>query len=147
MFGSTIDVGGPRFWVFFLAALVLIMPLRHAGLRWWAIAAVDLGFIAALAGVRAALLAFGLCGVVYLGSRATERPALRRATPWAMGLAGALLFFWHKTALGPAPFKQALAAVGFSYVTLRSIELMRAVNEGAQPSPSFVRTIAYLMPF
>lgn len=147
MFESSVDLGTPLFWAFLVVALVLIMPLRHAGLRWWTIAAVNVGFVAALVGARGAALALVLCGVIYLGCRALGRGALRVPAIWGVGLASAALFLCHKTSFGPAPLKQVLGAIGFSYVALRTVELTRAVYEGAQPAPNLPKTIAYLLPF
>jgi len=147
MFESSVDLGTPLFCAFLVLALALVMPLRDARLRWWTIAAVDVGFVAALVGARGAALAVALCGVVYLACRAMQRPALRRPAVWIVGLASALLFLLHKTLLGPASLKQVLAAIGFSYVALRTIELTRAVYEGAHPAPKLAKVIAYLIPF
>lgn len=68
-----------------------------------------------------------------------------------IGVFGLILFFVHKrprlfseeaTMLNPV-----LAVVGFSYVALRLVELVRAVYEEREPAPDFVTLYNYLVPF
>lgn len=147
MFSSFVDLGAPLFWCFLAVAVILIVPLTHARVRWLVVAGLDLGFVAALIGARGAALSVALCGVVHIGARAAERPSLRRASVLVVGISMGALFVMHKTQLGPSRVTQVLAAVGFSYVALRTLELLRAVYEGTQPAPSFSKLVAYLLPF
>src|SRR6185503_19754607 len=42
---------------------------------------------------------------------------------------------------------QILAVVGYSYVALRMVEVLRAVFDGRHPAPGFVSLVNYLLPF
>src|SRR5487761_627378 len=45
------------------------------------------------------------------------------------------------------PLKTVLVAIGFSYVALRLVEVLRLVHEGRHPAPDLPSTINYLLPF
>lgn len=45
------------------------------------------------------------------------------------------------------PLKSILVAIGFSYVALRLVEVLRLTYEGAQPAPDLLSAINYLLPF
>ncbi|MGH7194461.1 MAG: hypothetical protein ACREJM_13155, partial [Candidatus Saccharimonadales bacterium] len=45
------------------------------------------------------------------------------------------------------PLKATLAAIGFSYVALRCVEVLRLTHEGRHPAPDLPSTINYLLPF
>lgn len=45
------------------------------------------------------------------------------------------------------PLKAMLAAIGFSYVALRCVEVLRLTHEGRHPAPDLPSTINYLLPF
>src|SRR5262249_5725471 len=69
-----------------------------------------------------------------------------------IGAATLGLFIIHKfpvlTSVGPAErVKIILTAIGFSYVALRIVEILRAVCEGRHAPPALPATINYLYPF
>ena len=45
------------------------------------------------------------------------------------------------------PLKLVLGAIGFSYVALRLVEVLRLTHEGHHPAPDLPSTINYLLPF
>lgn len=45
------------------------------------------------------------------------------------------------------PLRMLLVAIGFSYVTLRLVEVLRLTHEGRHPAPDLPSTINYLLPF
>jgi D-alanyl-lipoteichoic acid acyltransferase DltB (MBOAT superfamily) len=45
------------------------------------------------------------------------------------------------------PLKAVLVALGFSYVALRMVEVLRLTYEGGRPAPDLPSTINYLLPF
>ncbi|HVA50696.1 MAG TPA: MBOAT family O-acyltransferase [Pirellulales bacterium] len=45
------------------------------------------------------------------------------------------------------PLKSVLLAIGFSYVALRLVEVLRLTHEGRHPAPDLPSTVNYLLPF
>lgn len=45
------------------------------------------------------------------------------------------------------PLKAMLGAIGFSYVALRLVEVLRLTHEGRHPAPDLPSTVNYLLPF
>jgi membrane protein involved in D-alanine export len=162
MSDSVVDLYKINFWVVLAAGLVLLVPLRAPRLRKWVLALLNVGFLAML---LQASLGFVLLGVVliYLAVQTVSRA---RWGGLVLGLAIASvlgLFLIHKLPglvpqlVGKLPYSlqrpgfdqinPILAAVGFSYVTLRAIDLFATVRErpGLTPDPASV--INYLLPF
>jgi D-alanyl-lipoteichoic acid acyltransferase DltB (MBOAT superfamily) len=147
MLASSLDLGAPLFWCFAGAAVLLIGPITQARLRWLAIAALDLAFIALLVGPRPAALAIGFAVAVHVAGQLAGRGLRPTALFCAAGVL--LLFLVHKLRpLAPAnDLARMLVAVGYSYVALRSLELLRCAWEGTHAPPDLARTVAYLFPF
>ncbi len=144
------DLFNVQFWWIVVLAMILLVPLRHAGLRRWAFAAINLLMIvlmlksqvvAVLALVAAGWLVLRIGGG-RMGTMATT----------AVGLAAMGLFLVHKrpdlvASTGVERIEPVLGAIGYSYVVLRWIEMTRAVRSGRHPLPDPISTINYLLPF
>ena len=71
---------------------------------------------------------------------------------WIGGTAVLLLFMLHKlphavVSTGSRQLEPVLAAIGFSYVALRLVDVIRAVQEGRHRPPDLASTLNYLLPF
>lgn len=150
MFVQQLNLTEPPFWIAFLAALVLLTPLTSPRWRRAALALVNLGFLLLVLGSGALWVAVGLVASWWL-LHFTARP---RGGPLALGIAVplfGLLFLLNKLpdfwpALGSGLFSPYLAAMGYSYVALRLVEIFRHTFETRQvPAP--LATINYLVPF
>jgi membrane protein involved in D-alanine export len=142
-----LDLGTAPYWFAVIAALVVIVPIVHARVRAIALAAVDVGVACLVAGLDAAPFVIALLAGVYALVALAGRTRIA-----VISLACALLalFVAYKRpdvlAL-PSDARGALTAIGFSYVALRAVDLVRAVAEHRHPPPSLDAMIAYLIPF
>lgn len=144
------DLFNVQFWWIVALAMIVLVPLRHAGLRRWTFAAINLLMIALMlkSGVVAVL---AMVAVGWLVLRVGGGRFATIATT-AAGLAALGLFLVHKrpdlvTSSGVARIEPVLGAIGYSYVVLRWIEMARAVRSGRHPLPDPIATINYLLPF
>jgi D-alanyl-lipoteichoic acid acyltransferase DltB (MBOAT superfamily) len=147
-----IDVARVSFWLTFVLAVVVLVPITAPDLRKWAWAAVNVGFLSTL--LTPGQLAWALLAVlvVHVALRAAGGEAGRGLAAGALSAATVWLFLVHKlpdaashTGLNPA--RPILIAVGFSYVALRICDVLRAVLERRHPAPDLPSTINYLVPF
>jgi D-alanyl-lipoteichoic acid acyltransferase DltB (MBOAT superfamily) len=146
-----IDLYQAEFWLTAGGALLVLVPLTRAVARKWAGALINLGFVCLLLRAWAAVV---LGGILVLHA-ALHVIAGSRGGRAALALAGAgllSLFVLHKLpvlaeALGLGRLHPILAAIGFSYVALRTVEVLRAVAEGRHPVPDLPATVNYLLPF
>lgn len=147
-----IDLTKSPFWLVLIAAALVLALVQRTHARSPVFALVNLGFIGLLLGWRGAALVLGGAAVVWALAQAICRA--ERSVPWVV-LAGALcggLFLLHKlpgwsAALQLSQLNPILSVLGFSYVTLRLIELIRAMAERRHDAPDLVDTINYLLPF
>lgn len=144
-----INLASFSFWLFAIAAVLLLAPVAGAELHKAIRAGLNLLFLIWLTGPWAAgTLLLGvllLYGAIRLRSRRARWSGLAGA-----GLSLLLLFLVHK--LSPpwpesAGIKAVLGAVGFSYVALRVVELLRASAEGKTEGDSPLDVFNYLLPF
>lgn len=146
-----IDLGTPPYWFAVLAAVVVIVPLVHGTLRAFVIASFDLTFACVCAGSAGAPFVVGMVGGTYLLVSLIRPDAFRRTTVAVTVIGGALLvlFVAHKlpSVELPTGVRGALSAIGFSYVVLRVVDLVRAVAEHRHPPPRLDEVISYLLPF
>jgi D-alanyl-lipoteichoic acid acyltransferase DltB (MBOAT superfamily) len=146
-----VNVIALRFWaVFVLAALVLI-PLHGGWLRSWAWAFINVLFLKTiLVWTHYFILLAGLM-VFYLLLKASALPHFRTIAKCAVASASLVLFVIHKFPAIPWSSTEStqmiLRAVGFSYVALRIVELLRAVFGKTHPAPGLASMINYLLPF
>jgi hypothetical protein len=151
----TIDLYSGQFWWFVSFALLALVPLTRVRARRWTFALLNLGFLALYTqpGSFKSLL-YILGGVLacwlflrWIGRRGAS------LLPVVVGGATVLtLFFIHKlphlgSRIGLSQAEIILAAIGFSYVALRLVDLGRAVIDGRHPPPDLALTINYLLPF
>jgi len=152
MTGFLVDLTKAPFWLTFLAATFLVAPLARGKGRDFVFALVNLGFIAALVGVRGAGAI--LCGLAVVWAMARLVRHSDRPAQWAI-FSGDLcigLFLLHKrpswsAEIGLERVNPLLSVIGFSYVTLRVIDLLRSMSERRQEAPSLVGAVNYLLPF
>ena len=139
------------FWIACAAAVLLVVPVRSSAIRHAVMAVVNLAFLALLLQWRAIGLAGGIVAA-YILVQFVARPRLRvlfavLAAGWLLGL-----FAVHKSDALSARITgdgigQILAVVGYSYVALRMVEVLRAVFDGRHPAPGVVAFVNYLLPF
>ncbi len=146
-----IDLGTPPYWFTVLAAVIVIVPLVHGRLRAIVIASFDLSFACVCAGSASAPFVVGLVAAAYLLVSLIRPDAILRTRIAVVAISGALLvlFVAHKlpSVELPSGARGALSAIGFSYVVLRAIDLVRAVAEHRHPPPRPDEVISYLLPF
>jgi D-alanyl-lipoteichoic acid acyltransferase DltB (MBOAT superfamily) len=152
---GAVDLYQAQFWWFVGLALLVLVPLTSGPARKWAFAALNLAFLAMMVepgqGRSLPTVVAGLV-LAWLVLKWAGRPG---SGPWPVliGGVGVLgLFLLHKlphvgTRLGAGRAEAVLAAVGFSYVALRLIDVARSVRDGRHPPPDLPSTINYLLPF
>ncbi len=146
-----IDLTKLEFWIACLAAVLVLTPVTRALPRKWVWAGVNLGFVALLLRLQA-LAVFGAVFAAYLLLRAI---AGSRHRGWFTALTALCvlgLFILHKLPalsanVGLTTINSGLSMVGFSYVALRMVEILRAVFEKRHGPPDLLSTINYLLPF
>jgi D-alanyl-lipoteichoic acid acyltransferase DltB (MBOAT superfamily) len=139
-------------WAALGASVFVLVPLTGAVLRKWAWASVNLGFIWLLFGnfVLASVVAGVLVAWAILRWTEERRFGFLPATLGGSAILG--LFVLHKLPAladnsGLGRFTPVLAAIGFSYVALRLVDVLRAVAQKQQPAPDLASTVNYLLPF
>lgn len=153
----SVDLSGPLFWIFVGAAVIILRSLTESRFRRVAWFFLNIAFVVALAGLRAGLAVAFFALIIHLAAKARTVSSLpKRFRASIFGFAGLftlVLFLIRK--LSPSHFQgsplvslgQLLAAVGFSYVALRAIELLRAGAEGKMKTVGWVDSVSYLFPF
>ncbi len=151
MNSSLIALNAAPFWLMCVAAAAALVPLTRASARKWALASLNLVFLALLLrwdclGLFAAILA------AHVLLREAGRPSIGGWAALALGLGTLGLFILHKRPLeayqlGLAAPEHVLSLVGFSYVALRVVEVLRAVWERRHPAPDLPALVNYLLPF
>jgi alginate O-acetyltransferase complex protein AlgI len=147
---TILDPFAVQFWWVVGVAVVVLVPLKAAGPRKWALSGINLGFLAlamksgvvpvlvaaivAWAVLRACAGRFGSAALA-AGGAATLAMFLENKLPWLGASAGL-------GAINPI-----LTTIGASYVTLRLVDAGRVVHEGRRPPPDLPSTINYLLPF
>jgi D-alanyl-lipoteichoic acid acyltransferase DltB (MBOAT superfamily) len=149
-----VDFFEPTIWKFIALGLLILTPLQNAVGRKWVLATLNVMVVCRLLDYSKQQIILFVVGLVCLYAMLQLlQKGLKRTL--VAGIAGSILFcLWllyklpalsHKIASGRlAP---VLVAVGFSYVVLRIIDVMRAVMEEGKPAPDFAQTINYLIPF
>jgi alginate O-acetyltransferase complex protein AlgI len=137
-------------WLVFACGILFLIPVRNGRLHHWVLTALNLLFLWLVLSPSNFLVVFFLVTCVYLALKPVSSKIWRG---WAtLALAGPTLglFLLHKLPRmegTPLKFQFLLAAVGFSYITLRILDLLRAVFEKRYPPPNLIGTINYLVPF
>lgn len=146
-----VDLTDWPFWTTLAAGVVVGNAVLLPTARKWALAAVNLGFVAVLVGGYAPLLALA-CVLISLVLREGSDQRLGEAVR-AVAAIGFMLFVVNKAGqAGWLPHdlslaQQILSAVGFSYIAVRWLDLFRSVQSGGSKAPDIAETINYLVPF
>jgi D-alanyl-lipoteichoic acid acyltransferase DltB (MBOAT superfamily) len=146
-----IALNTPTFWIVCVVAVVAVVPIRSFAVRKGILACVNATFVVLLLQWQA----IGLAGAIlatYLVLQLIARPRYRVLFGGLLGVLVVSLFVIHKlptvsTNLGTDAITRVLAVIGYSYVALRIIEVLRAVFEGRHEAPDFVSMVNYLLPF
>jgi len=144
-----VDLGTPIFWCFFALAMFVLVPIVEGRVRTVFLAGLNLAFATLCVGRHGVPVLLAVIAGAYLAARAAHTKSLRSIAVAVGGLAILVLFLVHKLpsfALLPGA-RPVLAAIGFSYVALRLVELLRAMYDERQPVPSPFAVISYLLPF
>jgi D-alanyl-lipoteichoic acid acyltransferase DltB (MBOAT superfamily) len=146
-----IELNALPFWIICAVAVLALVPVQSNSIRRAILAGLNLGFLGLLLRWQSIGLA-GAIVIVYLLLQLVEHPRYRAAITAMIGVVVAALFLLHKlpyvaSRLEVEGLGRILALVGYSYVALRMVEVLRAVFERRHPAPDFVSTINYLLPF
>jgi len=147
---NLIDLTKADFWLACLAGIFIVAPLAISRARKNGWAAVNLMFIGLILGWHA-IGVFAAIAIAYLLLQGVAG-AYRRLSLAVAGLAIAALFLLHKLPylsdrLNLDSLTGALSIIGFSYIALRMVEILRAVFERRHPAPDLASTVNYLVPF
>jgi len=147
---SGVHVLAFQFWLIFAVAVLLLTSIPSARLRAWPWAFVNVAFLSTILSRPHFVIVLGLLLFFFLVVQVVNRPPWMEAARMVAVLFCLGLFLIHKfrALQGPTgPLPEILAAIGFSYVALRMVELLRAVSEGRHRAPNLASTINYLVPF
>ena len=153
--------------MFLLGATLLLAPIARIVLRKAILAILNFGFLAWILGLRGALAVVFFCIFIFKVAQAVSlyrtsrnQPSYSRVIPTLLlGFSGGLLvflFYLHKgagatirdlfqTALNAA--RGILVAIGFSYLAMRCVELLRAGVDGLVGGKDVLDAINYQIPF
>ncbi len=136
-----LDLVSWQFWSILLLGLILLTPVIRPSLRKWLLALLNLLFLYFLLGVYTVVVVVAIGLVTMLA---------RRGLPAFLVVGATLLFFVGHKLPGLVPvasFNPLLAAIGYSFLALRVLDLTRAVVEERQSAPDLISCINYLAPF
>jgi D-alanyl-lipoteichoic acid acyltransferase DltB (MBOAT superfamily) len=144
-----IDVNGVLFWAVAVAAILLLNVCTSVRAKTVAFAAVNLAFLWLLLG-SFLVPVLGAIGLLFIVLRVASLPRLGRFAIVFAGSALLSLFIINKlqgqvhafARIGPL-----LSLVGFSFMVLRCVDVLRAVRAGRVASPSGLSLLNYLAPF
>jgi D-alanyl-lipoteichoic acid acyltransferase DltB (MBOAT superfamily) len=139
------------FWIVCGAAVLLLVPVQSLAVRKAILACVNATFVVLLLRWQA----IGLAGAIlaaYFVLQLIARPRYRIVFSSLLGILVLGLFVIHKlpevsSNLGADAIMRVLTVIGYSYVALRIIEVLRAVFEERHPAPDFASLLNYLLPF
>jgi D-alanyl-lipoteichoic acid acyltransferase DltB (MBOAT superfamily) len=141
------------FWIVTAGAVLLLSLATSQGFRRPLQAAINVLFVTALLRERVVLVAIGIL-VAYLLLQAVGRARRTQATiVLGTTLLGLLaLFLAHKLPHASessrwAAITPVLAAIGYSYVALRAVDVFKAVYDRRVPPPDPPSLVNYLLPF
>ncbi len=139
------------FWLTAMVAILALNVITRSGFRKAVWALINFGFLTFLIGERVLLVAAGI-GILWTLLKILEGSRPRVLVVLPLGTVILSLFLFHKLEitsiqLTMKPYRQLLAAVGFSYLSLRMIEVIRAVAEKRHATPDILSLVNYLLPF
>lgn len=146
-----VELNKSVFWLVCGTGALLLVPVSSLALRKWIQAGVNIALLVFLLRLHAIGLLL-VIAVTYLAIRLVGHPRYRTVLAALVGASTAALFLLHKlpavaASLGGDALVRVLAVIGYSYVALRIVEVLRAVFERRHPAPDFVSLINYLLPF
>lgn len=148
----TVDLFSVRFWLTVGLALLLLNSLKSGAARKWAFAFINLVFLGYH--IRSGILVvIPLIAMAWIVMQLAAREG--KVAPFTIALGGLgllFLFLIHKL---PSPYWNVgfleiniiFTAIGLSYVSLRLIDVTRAVAEKRYPPPDPISLVNYLIPF
>jgi D-alanyl-lipoteichoic acid acyltransferase DltB (MBOAT superfamily) len=170
------DFYKPDFWYALAIAVLVLTPLSLSWMRKWTWAAANVAFLGLLLSHTDLAHVLDLLArhawndaartllesdvikvcvavlIAYALLQAIQRRWLG-ALPLTIGVLAVMAgFVLHKLpalASDPrvGPFRSVLGAIGFSYVALRLVDVLRLTNEGRHSAPDLPSTVNYLLPF
>jgi D-alanyl-lipoteichoic acid acyltransferase DltB (MBOAT superfamily) len=150
----SVDLATPPFWIAVVLAYLLLTPLVGEKPRQTLFFLINLSFALFLVGPDYALGTLVLLALtwVLVGVIASPGQSRRTSACQILGLGLTVAFLLAKkrewaVMLSLGPTSATLAGLGFSYVVLRMVYLMRAVWEGRAMPPSLLDFVNYLLPF
>jgi D-alanyl-lipoteichoic acid acyltransferase DltB (MBOAT superfamily) len=147
----TIDLFTFPFWLTFGLAVVLLRSVTSSRIRPLLFTAINIGFVTLILKHHSVFIVVGLL-LFWILVKLTAARTLKTSIILILGAQILGLFVLHKLLplslkLGFGGINPLLASVGFSYLALRAIELIRGVYEQRHPPPDFFATVNYLVPF
>lgn len=148
---AVISVNSMLFWIFAALTIVAMRLLSGNAKRRYVQAAINLGFIGLL--VHGLVIHVAVAIMVFYSLLRLMADTKLRQILMALTLGWVLIFFIVNKTGGalavnlPPGLPPLLAAVGFSFVALRAIEVIRAVNEQNDSTPDAIDLVNYLVPF
>jgi D-alanyl-lipoteichoic acid acyltransferase DltB (MBOAT superfamily) len=147
-----IDIVSGEFWLTFVLALLILTPIRSGRLRQWLWALVNVVFLRLVLYQDQWLAVVAALIVFYFLLQFACRHFGKVMVVLGLGVPTLGLFLVHKFPVLSSRWEATslhlvLTAVGFSYVALRIVDLLRAVLEGRHQPPNLPSTINYLIPF
>jgi hypothetical protein len=130
MLDFSLDLARPFFWIFLLTAILLLAPLAKPGWRRVLLALLNVGFATWIIGPRGALAVTLYCALIFTAARLAKpgEGVSRIVRILAISLVGGLVLLLFLLHTRPVLFPGArgiLAAMGFSYLALRSSSTLR----------------------
>jgi len=151
MSNTPIDLFTFPFWLTFGLAIILLWFARSSRIRPHLFAIINIWFIVLIIKHNALFVVVGLL-FLWILVKLIESERFKKAITLLLAVEILSLFLIHKMLpegwkFGLTGINPLLASLGFSYLALRAIELIRGVYEQRHPSPGFFSTINYLVPF
>ena len=139
------------FWFVCGTAGLLLVPVSSLALRKWIQAGVNVALLVFLLRSHAVGLLLAIA-LTYFALQFVGQARYRTVFAALVGASTVALFVLHKlpettVSLAGDGLVRILAVIGYSYVALRIIEVLRAVFEQRHPAPDLVSLINYLLPF
>lgn len=147
-----ISLAESKYWIFSAVAIVALVPVAGARTRLWILALVNVLFIRLYLTLTQVIVVLVALAAITLLTRLISLTRFRIIATVGICLPILALFVLHKF---PALHRLddtrvvlgTLATIGFSFVTLRIFDLVRAVYESHSRPPTYLETINYLLPF
>ena len=146
-----LDLSKVDFWLACVVAVLVLVPSIDPIFRKWSWTCLNIGFVALLLGWQALAL-FAAILVVHVLLRAIHETRFRGIFSVLAGLCLLGLFTLRKlpelaSQIGLGEANTVLSLIGFSFIALRLVEVLRANFEKRHPPPDLPSLINYLIPF